>query len=105
MQLKHGPYLPCGISSHLDLSLSAGGQDGYVKIFDLRTGSETASFEATDDTVNGFHFHPSLPLALLTSGMRIVLLPIPTSMFLLAIERELDVYGELLSSAVVIISC
>mmetsp|Transcript_36800 Transcript_36800/g.87425 ORF Transcript_36800/g.87425 Transcript_36800/m.87425 type:complete len:152 (-) Transcript_36800:59-514(-) len=42
----------------------------HVRVFDLQTGSEVMSFIAADDTVNGFHFHPTLPLAATGSGHR-----------------------------------
>ena len=39
-----------------------------VRVFDLRDGSEVASFWAAHDTVNGFEFHPYLPFAATASG-------------------------------------
>ncbi len=39
-----------------------------VRVFDLRDGSAVASHRASDDTLNGFEFHPYLPFAASTSG-------------------------------------
>ncbi|XP_078437372.1 transducin/WD40 repeat-like superfamily protein isoform X2 [Wolffia australiana] len=55
---------PCG------RHLGTGGQDGLVHIYDLQTGQWVSGFQAAHDTVNGFSFHPSLPLAACTSGQR-----------------------------------
>ncbi|KAK9152163.1 hypothetical protein Syun_010472 [Stephania yunnanensis] len=55
---------PCG------RHLGTGGQDGQVHIYDLLTGQWTASFQAAADTVNGFCFHPHLPMAASSSGHR-----------------------------------
>ncbi|CAN6457758.1 unnamed protein product [Victoria cruziana] len=60
---------PCG--AHL----GTGGQDGHVHIYDLQTGQWTASFQAASDTVNGFCFHPSLPMAATSSGHRRFFIP------------------------------
>jgi hypothetical protein len=57
----------------------SGGEDGHVKAFDLRDGTEVASHAATADTVNGFEFHPCLPLAALASGERRFPLDLGTS--------------------------
>ena len=46
----------------------AGGEDGVVRIFDLRDGGEVGNFRAADDTVNGIEFHPYLPFAASASG-------------------------------------
>jgi len=48
---------------------SAGGQDGVVRVFDLRDGTEVANYQAANDTVNGFEFHPYLPFAATASGV------------------------------------
>ncbi|KAL2925262.1 Telomerase Cajal body protein 1 [Bienertia sinuspersici] len=50
--------------------LATGGQDGLVHIYDLQTGQWTSSFAAALDTVNGFSFHPFLPMAVSSSGHR-----------------------------------
>ncbi|XP_010686286.1 uncharacterized protein LOC104900548 [Beta vulgaris subsp. vulgaris] len=50
--------------------LGTGGQDGLVHIYDLQTGQWTSSITAASDTVNGFSFHPYLPMAVSTSGHR-----------------------------------
>ncbi|CAA6658415.1 unnamed protein product [Spirodela intermedia] len=55
---------PCG------RHLGTGGQDGLVHIYDLQTGQWLSGFQAARDTVNGFSFHPSLPLAASSSGHR-----------------------------------
>ncbi|CAL9079622.1 unnamed protein product [Musa textilis] len=55
---------PCG------RHLGTGGEDGLVHIYDLQTGEWATSFQAASDTVNGFSFHPSLPLAASSSGNR-----------------------------------
>ncbi|KAF8411229.1 hypothetical protein HHK36_003775 [Tetracentron sinense] len=55
---------PCG------RHLGTGGQDGQVHIYDLQTGQWVASFQAASDTVNGFCFHPFLPMAATSSGHR-----------------------------------
>ncbi|CAD7695840.1 unnamed protein product [Ostreobium quekettii] len=55
---------PCG------RHLATGGQDGRVLVFDLTTGTLVHEFEAAADTVNGFMFHPSLPMAATASGHR-----------------------------------
>ncbi|XP_037427222.1 telomerase Cajal body protein 1-like [Triticum dicoccoides] len=55
---------PCG--KHL----ATGGQDGVVHIYDLQGGQWVTGFQAAADTVNGFSFHPYLPLATTSSGHR-----------------------------------
>ncbi|KAG9159385.1 hypothetical protein Leryth_010941 [Lithospermum erythrorhizon] len=50
--------------------LGTGGQDGMVHIYSLQTGNWVASFQAASDTVNGFAFHPYLPMAATSSGHR-----------------------------------
>ncbi|KAL3740415.1 hypothetical protein ACJRO7_021664 [Eucalyptus globulus] len=50
--------------------LGTGGQDGLVHIYDLQTGQWTSGFQAASDTVNGFSFHPFLPMAASSSGHR-----------------------------------
>ncbi|KAM1455924.1 hypothetical protein FF1_005042 [Malus domestica] len=50
--------------------LCTGGQDGVVHIYDLQTGQWVTGFQAALDTVNGFSFHPFLPLATTSSGHR-----------------------------------
>ncbi|EYU27899.1 hypothetical protein ABFS82_13G114000 [Erythranthe guttata] len=50
--------------------LGTGGQDGLVHIYDLQTGEWVSSFQAALDTVNGFAFHPFLPMAATSSGHR-----------------------------------
>ncbi|OVA14428.1 WD40 repeat [Macleaya cordata] len=55
---------PCG------RHLGTGGQDGQVHIYDLQTGQWVASYQAASDTVNGFSFHPFLPMSATSSGHR-----------------------------------
>ncbi|EFN60077.1 hypothetical protein CHLNCDRAFT_133375 [Chlorella variabilis] len=55
---------PCG------RHLATGGEDGVVRVFDLRDGSVAGQFVAAEDTVNGVHFHPFLPLLATASGHR-----------------------------------
>lgn len=55
---------PCG------RHLASGGQDGYIRAFDLQSGQLVTSFQVATDTCNGFCFHPSLPLGVSTSGQR-----------------------------------
>ncbi|KAL5841758.1 hypothetical protein ACOSQ3_012361 [Xanthoceras sorbifolium] len=55
---------PCG------RHLGTGGQDGLVHIYDLQTGQWKSGFRAAADTVNGFSFHPYLPMAASSSGHR-----------------------------------
>ncbi|BFG27651.1 hypothetical protein CerSpe_139260 [Prunus speciosa] len=50
--------------------LCTGGQDGIVHIYDLQTGQWVSGFQAALDTVNGFSFHPFLPIATSSSGQR-----------------------------------
>ncbi|KAM1154502.1 hypothetical protein ACFX19_037476 [Malus domestica] len=50
--------------------LCTGGQDGVVHIYDLQTGQWVSGFQAALDTVNGFSFHPFLPMATTSSGHR-----------------------------------
>ncbi|GAB2265378.1 hypothetical protein Dimus_000437 [Dionaea muscipula] len=50
--------------------LATGGQDGLVHVYDLQTGKWTSTFAAASDTVNGFSFHPFLPMAASSSGQR-----------------------------------
>ena len=50
-------------------AVCAGGQDGAVQVFDLVDGQPSASWRATTDTVNGFAFHPYLPLGVTASGL------------------------------------
>ena len=47
---------------------ASGGEDGMVRVFDLRDGSAVASHPASNDTLNGFEFHPYLPFAASSSG-------------------------------------
>lgn len=42
--------------------------DGKVANFDLASGEQVSSFQAAGDTVNGFQFHPYLPLSATASG-------------------------------------
>ena len=46
----------------------AGGEDGCICVFDLAIGEHKASFLGAGDTLNGAHFHPSLPLLATASG-------------------------------------
>ncbi|KAF7803547.1 telomerase Cajal body protein 1 [Senna tora] len=55
--------------------LGTGGQDGLVHIYDLKTGQWVSCFQAASDTVNGFSFHPFLPLAVSSSGHRRFVIP------------------------------
>ncbi|KAH7516000.1 hypothetical protein FEM48_Zijuj10G0088100 [Ziziphus jujuba var. spinosa] len=55
--------------------LGTGGQDGNVHIYDLQTGQWVSSFQAALDTVNGFSFHPFLPMAASSSGHRRFVIP------------------------------
>ncbi|GMN50908.1 hypothetical protein TIFTF001_020057 [Ficus carica] len=55
--------------------LGTGGQDGFVHIYDLQTGQWVTSFRAALDTVNGFSFHPYLPMAATSSGHRRFIVP------------------------------
>ncbi|XP_072972349.1 uncharacterized protein [Typha angustifolia] len=50
--------------------LATGGQDGLVHVYDLQSGQWITAFQAASDTINGFSFHPSLPLAASSSGHR-----------------------------------
>ncbi|XP_021294493.1 telomerase Cajal body protein 1 [Herrania umbratica] len=50
--------------------LGTGGQDGLVHIYDLQTGQWVSGFQVAADTVNGFSFHPFLPMATTSSGHR-----------------------------------
>lgn len=50
--------------------LATGGQDGLVHIYDLQNGQWISGFQAATDTVNGFAFHPFLPMAVSSSGHR-----------------------------------
>ena len=54
----------------------AGGEGGAVQVFDLQDGSLAATHPVADDTVNGFSFHPWLPLAAVASGLLAELLPL-----------------------------
>ena len=56
------------LSSHMSLTMCAGGSKGRIQIFDLQEGQEVASYQAAADTVNGLQFHPFLPLAATASG-------------------------------------
>lgn len=55
---------PCG------RHLATGGEDGAVRVFNLRDGSLAHQFVAAADTVNGVAFHPFLPLLATASGQR-----------------------------------
>lgn len=56
---------PCG------RHLASGGEDGFVRFWDLRNGSEAGKFRvAENDTVNGCEFHPSLPVLATATGHR-----------------------------------
>ncbi|XP_062017039.1 uncharacterized protein LOC133733438 isoform X2 [Rosa rugosa] len=61
---KDGNYLYTG-----------GRKDGFVHIYDLQTGQWVSGFQAALDTVNGFSFHPFLPMATTSSGHRRFLPP------------------------------
>ncbi|RAL39445.1 hypothetical protein DM860_002978 [Cuscuta australis] len=50
--------------------LGTGGQDGSVHIYNLQTGEWVSSFQAASDTINGFSYHPFLPMAATSSGNR-----------------------------------
>ncbi|XP_048235690.1 telomerase Cajal body protein 1 isoform X2 [Ricinus communis] len=50
--------------------LATGGQDGLVHVYDLQSGQWISGFQAAADTVNGFSFHPILPMAASSSGHR-----------------------------------
>lgn len=50
--------------------LATGGQDGLVHVYNLQNGQWVSSFQAALDTVNGFAFHPFLPMAASSSGHR-----------------------------------
>lgn len=63
-QRIHFDIEPCG------RHLATGGQDGMVHIYDLQGGQWVTAFQAAADTVNGFAFHPYLPLATTSSGHR-----------------------------------
>uniref|UniRef100_A0A0D9VYR5 Anaphase-promoting complex subunit 4 WD40 domain-containing protein n=1 Tax=Leersia perrieri TaxID=77586 RepID=A0A0D9VYR5_9ORYZ len=63
-QRIHFDIEPCG------RHLGTGGQDGMVHIYDLQGGQWVTAFHAAADTVNGFSFHPYLPLAATSSGHR-----------------------------------
>ncbi|GLJ48722.1 hypothetical protein SUGI_1027490 [Cryptomeria japonica] len=67
--------------------LGTGGQDGRVNVYDLQTGEWVTNFQASFDTVNGFCFHPSLPLAVSSSGHRRFCMPEDD-------EEHLDVHVE-----------
>ena len=55
-------------ASH-SMSVSAsGGADGNIANFDLTSGKRISSYQAASDTVNGFQFHPFLPLSATASG-------------------------------------
>ena len=56
------------LSSHTRASVCAGGSKGRIQVFDLQEGQEVASHQVAADTVNGFQFHPFLPLAATASG-------------------------------------
>jgi len=55
---------PCG------RHLATGGEDGWVRFFDLRVGEEVGKYCAAADVVNGCEFHPLLPLLGTASGQR-----------------------------------
>jgi WD40 repeat protein len=62
-----------------ELVVVAGGTDGKVLVFDLRTGEPVASHTASADTLNGFQFHPFLPLAATASGAGLLLFAFNTA--------------------------
>lgn len=62
-----------------ELVVGAGGTDGKVLVFDLRTGEPVASHTASADTLNGFQFHSFLPLAATASGAGLLLLAFNTA--------------------------
>ncbi len=57
----------------------AGGEGGVLQVFDLQDGSPVAKHRVAQDTVNGFSFHPWLPLAAVASGRPLpgFVLPLP----------------------------
>ncbi|KAK9842676.1 hypothetical protein WJX74_000538 [Apatococcus lobatus] len=55
---------PCG------RHLVSGNESGELEAFDLRDGTLVGSHRVAEDTVNGFSFHPCLPLAAIASGQR-----------------------------------
>lgn len=50
--------------------LASGGEDGLVRVFDLRDGRPAGEFAAANDVVNGCEFHPLLPMVATASGQR-----------------------------------
>ena len=42
--------------------------------YDLTSGEQVSSFQAASDTVNGFQFHPYLPLSATASGGAFILI-------------------------------
>lgn len=54
--------------THVSGLIIAGGEDGRAAVHDLTTGQRVGSFQAASDTLNGFMFHPGLPLAATASG-------------------------------------
>jgi hypothetical protein len=50
--------------------LASGGEDGCVRVYDLRDGAEVAAHRVAGDTVTGCEFHPYLPLLATASGHR-----------------------------------
>ncbi|KAL3519646.1 hypothetical protein ACH5RR_017795 [Cinchona calisaya] len=51
-------------------NLATGGEDGSIHVYNLQNGQWVSSFQAALDTVNGFSFHPYLPMAASSSGHR-----------------------------------
>ncbi|KAE8720309.1 Transducin/WD40 repeat-like superfamily protein isoform 2 [Hibiscus syriacus] len=70
MELLYVLHGQGGGVTHVSQHLSTGGQDGLVHIYDLQTGQWVSGFQAAADTVNGFSFHPFLPMAVSSSGHR-----------------------------------
>ena len=50
--------------------LATGGEDGKIRYFDLKDGTEVGHFQAASDVVNGCQFHPTEPLLATASGQR-----------------------------------
>lgn len=72
-ELHHGTDVICQLAwlnanAEPNHCACTGGEDGIVRLFDLRDGQEVASFQAADDAVNGVHFNPHLPLMATASG-------------------------------------
>ena len=79
-------------------AMLAGSEGGAVQIFDLQDGHLAATHPVAQDNVNGFSFHPYLPLAAVASGDQNQIASCPISAFNLDHALQLPASSSILPS-------